>query len=133
MIEHEPKASRMMEKYQRKNDGEGNPKGELLMDRHGREGVQDEKAGDGNRNGGRVIHINRADKVTLLPFKLETAVKTAVMHRESAVIQSAHTAARALETHRAADHRQNSMSHVKQSLVHKAPASRRGLIPMLHQ
>ena len=105
MIEHKPKASRMMEKYQRKNDGKGNPKGELLVDRHGREGVQDEKARDGNRNGRRVIHINGADKVALLPFKLETAVKAALMHGESTVIQSAHTAARALETHPTAYHR----------------------------
>jgi hypothetical protein len=41
----------------------------------------------------------------LLPFKLETAVKAALMHGESTVIQSAHTAARALETHPTAYHR----------------------------
>ena len=103
------------------------------MDRHGREGVQDEKARDGNPYRGRIIDVDRADKVTLLPFKLETAVKTAVMHGERTAIQAAETAARALEAHATTDHRQNSMSHVRQSLVHKAPARLRRLISLLHR
>ena len=45
MIEGQPKAPRMMEEKQRKNDREGYPYSELLVGRYVREGIENKKTG----------------------------------------------------------------------------------------
>ena len=70
VIERQPEASRMVEEEQRENDCEGNPEHELLVDRHAGENIEDEEAGHGDRNGGGIVDVNRADEIALLALEL---------------------------------------------------------------
>ncbi len=94
----------MVKKEQRKNDCEGNPESELLVDRHAGERVEEKKAGHGDGNGGRVIDVDGADKVALLPFKLQSAVATVGMHSKRFCVQRPDAAARAAQAQSVADH-----------------------------
>lgn len=95
----------MMEKQQRKDDGEWDPQGKLLVDRQRGKDIQEKKTGNRDRHGGCVIDINRADEVALLSLELEAAMKTMAVHGERASIQGAEITARALEAKGRAQHR----------------------------
>jgi hypothetical protein len=94
----------MVKKQQRKDHGEWNPESELLVNRHIRKGIQEEKAGNRDRHGGCVVDINCADEVTLLPLEFQPAVKTMAVHRERSSIQGTRVAARAPESKACAQH-----------------------------
>ena len=51
----------MVEENQREDDGKGNPEGELLVDRHAREGVEEKEASHGDGDRRRIVEVNRAD------------------------------------------------------------------------
>ena len=95
----------MVKKQERKDHGEWNPQSELLVNRHIRKSIQQEKAGNRDRHGGCVIDVNCAHEIALLAFELQAAVKTIAIHRERASIQRAYVAARTLETKAGAEHR----------------------------
>ena len=105
MIQRQPEAARVVEKQQREDDRKRDPQGELLVDRQGSKDVQEKKAGNRDRHGGRVIDINRADEVALLFLELETAVKTMAVHGKRASIQGTEITARTLEAKGRAQHR----------------------------
>jgi len=132
VIEDKPKTSGVVKEKQREDNRKRDPHSKLLMDRQARESVQDEKAGHGNHHRRRIVHIDGTDKIALFPLELQTTVGTMAVHRERPAIQSAHAAARAFQTHPIADHRQNSMSHVRQSLLVEALARHRRLISLPH-
>jgi hypothetical protein len=88
----------MVEKQEWKDHRKRDPESELLVNRHIRKGIQNKKARHRDRNGGRVIDINRAHEITLLAFKLQAAVETIVVHGEGAPIQVTHVTARTPET-----------------------------------
>jgi hypothetical protein len=60
----------MVEKQERKDDGKRNPERELLVNRHIRKRIQQEKAGNRDRHRGCVIDVNGAHEISLLPFEL---------------------------------------------------------------
>jgi hypothetical protein len=94
----------MVKKQYRKDHCEGDPESELLVNRHIRKGIQEEKAGNRDRHGGCVIDVNGADEVPLLSLELETAVKTMAVHGERASIQATRATARASEAKARAQH-----------------------------
>jgi hypothetical protein len=87
----------MVEKQQREDDRKWKPEGELLIDRHGSKNIQDKKAGNRDRHGGRIVDINRAHEITLLPFELQTAMAAVGMHSKKPAVQRPDAATRALE------------------------------------
>ena len=95
----------MVKKQERKDHGKWNPESELLVNRHIRQGIQNEKAGHGDRHGGCVIDINCAHEIALLSFELQAALKTMAVHGEGAPIQGTHATARTLEPKTCSDHR----------------------------
>jgi hypothetical protein len=105
VIEHEPEAAGVVKKQERKDHGKWNPERELLVNRHSRKGIQKKKAGNRDRYGGRIININGAYEVALLPFELEAAMETMAVHGEWSSIQASRVAARASETKAGAKHR----------------------------
>lgn len=109
----------MVKKNQRKYDREGHPDRELLVNVDPGEGIQDEKAGNGDQYGSSVIHVNRADEIALFPFELKPAVNTCIMHREGAAIERPHAATGAPQPQATPECRENSVRHVTQSLLHK--------------
>jgi LytS/YehU family sensor histidine kinase len=76
----------MVEKQEWKDHRKRDPESELLVNRHVRKGIQNEKARHRDRNGGCVIDINCAHEIALLPFELQAAVETIVVHGEGASI-----------------------------------------------
>ena len=48
MVEHQPETPRVVEEEQRKDDCEGDPERELLVDRHAGERVEEKEAGHGD-------------------------------------------------------------------------------------
>ena len=95
----------MVKKQERKDHGKWHPKSELLVNRHIRKGIQQEKARNCDRHGGCVIDVNCADEIALLAFELQAAVKTIIVHRERASVQRTYVTARALQTKAGAQHR----------------------------
>ena len=82
MIERQPEASGMMEKQQRKNHRKGHPDGELLLNRHRGEHVQQKETGHGDGDGGGVIDVNRAHEITLFTLEFELAIGAMLEHSE---------------------------------------------------
>jgi len=80
MVERQPETPRVVKEEQRKNDCEGNPESELLVDRHAGESVEEKEAGHGDGHGGGVVDVDGADEVALLPFKLQSALVTVGAH-----------------------------------------------------
>ena len=99
MIECQPEASGMMEKQQRKNHRKRHPHGELLLNRHRGERIEQKKPGHGDGDGGGVIDVHRADEVTLLALEFEPAVATVAVHFERFLVQATNAAARAAQAH----------------------------------
>jgi hypothetical protein len=60
----------MVKEQERKDHGEWNPESELVVNRHIRKDIQNEKARHRDRNGGCVIDINCAHEIALLAFEL---------------------------------------------------------------
>ena len=89
----------MVKEKQRKYNCEGHPQGELLIDRHCGEGVEEKVAGYGDGDGGGVIDVHRADEVTLLALEFEPAVATVAVHFERFLVQATNAAARAAQAH----------------------------------
>ena len=87
----------MVEKEQWKNNREGNPDPQLLVDGQVGEDAQEKKSRHRNQHGGGVIDVDRADKIALLAFEDQPAVRTACMHSENSRIQRSDAAARALQ------------------------------------
>jgi hypothetical protein len=115
----------MVEKQERKDHGERNPEGELLVNGHVREGIQHKKAGDRDRYGGCVIDVDCADEVALLPLEFQPAMKTMAVHGERSSIQGTYVTARALETKAGTEHRWNLICHasfLESQLVYKVPS-----------
>ena len=94
----------MMKKEQGKNDREGNPYGELLVDGHVGEDVEQKKSGDGDRYGRGVVDIDGADKITLFPFQCQTAMGAFRIHAKRFCIQPPDAAARASQTQAVAEY-----------------------------
>jgi hypothetical protein len=94
----------MVEKQERKDHGEWNPESELLVNRHVRERIQQEKAGNCDRHGGSVVDVNGADEVTLLSLEPQAAVETMAVHGERSSIQGTQVAAGASETKARSQH-----------------------------
>jgi len=117
MVQHQPEAPRMVKEEQRKDDCEGNPESELMVDRHAGESIQDKKAGHGDGHGGGVVDVNGTDKVALLPFELQSTLATVGMHSKRFHVQRPHAATRAAQAQSVADHRQNSRGHLTRSLL----------------
>lgn len=95
----------MVKEQERKDHRKRDPDGELLVNRHTGESIQKKKAGNRDGYGRCIIDINGPYEIALLPFELQAAVKTIVVHRERAPIQGAYIAARAPETKAGAEHR----------------------------
>lgn len=89
----------MAKKNQGENNRKGHPEGELLVDRHGGEGVEEQEAGHGDGDGGGIIDIHRADEVTLLALELKIAVAAVVVHLKRFRVELPDTAARAAQAH----------------------------------
>jgi hypothetical protein len=70
MIEHQPEASRMVEKQERKEHGKWYPDGELLLNRHAGIDIQNEKSGNRYGYGRCIVNINSPHEITLLSFEL---------------------------------------------------------------
>jgi hypothetical protein len=60
----------MVKEQERKDHGEWNPESELVVNRHIRKDIQNEKARHRDRNGGCVVDINCAHEIALLSFEL---------------------------------------------------------------
>ena len=103
----------MAKENQRKNHREGHPQGELLIDRHCGEGVEEKVAGHGDGDGGGVIDVHGADEVTLLALEFEPAVAAVAVHFERFLVQLPDTAARAAQAHAVAEHLEQSSGHFK--------------------
>jgi hypothetical protein len=97
MIQRQPDASRMVEEQERKDDRKRQPEGELLIDRHGGKNIEDKKAGNRDRHGSRIVDIDRAHEIALLPFELQTAMAAVGMHLKKPTVQRTDTAAGALK------------------------------------
>jgi len=93
-----------MEKNQRKEDGKRQPYGELLVDSHCGEGLQQKKAGYGDRDCGGVIDVNRTDEVTLLTLEFEVAMRAVLEHFERFCVELPDTATRTAEAERGPQH-----------------------------
>ena len=94
MIECQPEASGMMEKQQRKNHRKRHPHGELLLNRHRGERIEQKKPGHGDGDGGGVIDVDRADEVTLLTLELKLAVRAMLEHFERFCVELSDAATR---------------------------------------
>jgi hypothetical protein len=94
----------MVEKQERKNHGEWNPEGELLVNRHIRKSIQEEKTGNRDCHSGGVIDVNGAHEIALFAFELQAAVETMAVHGERASIQRTRVAAGASETNAGPQH-----------------------------
>jgi hypothetical protein len=70
----------MVKKQERKDHSKWNPESELLVNRHIRQGIQNEKARNRDGYGGCVVDINGADEIALLSFELQAALKTIAVH-----------------------------------------------------
>jgi hypothetical protein len=88
----------MVKKQQWEDHREWNPECELLVNRHIREGIQKEKAGNRDRHRGSIIDVNGAHEITLFSLELQAAVETMAVHGERSSIQGTQVAARASET-----------------------------------
>jgi len=97
MVQRQPDASRMVEEQERKDDGKRQPEGELLIDGHGGQNIKDKKSGNRDRHGGRIVDINRAHEIALLPFELQTAMAAVGMHSKKPTVQRTDAAAGALQ------------------------------------
>ena len=95
----------MMEKQQREDHRERNPDGELLVNRHIRKRIQNEKAGNRDGYGRCIINIDGPYEIALLAFELQAAVETIAVHGEGSPIQGTHATARTLKTKTGAEHR----------------------------
>ena len=71
-----------MEKKRWEDDRKGHPDGELLVNRHRGERIEQKEPGHGDRDRGGVIDVNRADEVTLLALELELALRAMLEHFE---------------------------------------------------
>jgi len=98
MIEHQPQASRVMKKHQREDHRERYPERELLVNVHLSKCVEHKKTGNGDQHCCGIVNVNRADKITLLAFELESTLRAVGMHPECFGIQCADAAARASKT-----------------------------------
>jgi len=94
VIQYQPEASRVMEKKQRKHDGKGHPNGELLVNRHRGERIEQKESGHGDGDGGGVIDVDRADEVTLLTLELKLAVRAMLEHFERFCVELSDAATR---------------------------------------
>ena len=94
----------MVEKEQWKNNREGNPNPQLLVDGQVGEDAQEKKSRDRDQHRGCVIDVNRADEIALLPFENEPAMRTRCMHSENSRIQRSDAAARAFEAQAISQH-----------------------------
>ena len=83
-----------MEKKQREHDGKGHPDGELLVNRHRGEGIEQKESGHGDGDGGGVIDVDRADEVTLLTLELKLAVRAMLEHFERFCVELSDAATR---------------------------------------
>jgi hypothetical protein len=101
----------MMEKQQREEHSKRHPDGELLVNRHMGESIQEKKAGNRDGDGRCIININRTYEIALLSFELQAAVETMAVHREGSSIQGTHATARTLEPKTCADHRKHLLRH----------------------
>ena len=84
----------MMEKKQRKHDGKGHPNGELLVNRHRGERIEQKESGHGDGDGGGVIDVDRADEVTLLTLEPKLAVRAMLEHFERFCVELSDAATR---------------------------------------
>ena len=94
VIERQPKASRVMEKKQRKDDRKGHPDGELLVNRHRGERIKQKEPGHGDRDRGCVIDVDRTDEVTLLTLELKLAMWAVLEHFERFCVELSDAATR---------------------------------------
>jgi hypothetical protein len=99
MIQGEPQRAGMVEKYQWKNHRKGDPERKLLIDGPVCPGVEKEKPGHSNGDGGRVVDIDRADEVSLLAFELEIAMAAVGEHVKRFGVKGPVTAPGAFEQH----------------------------------
>ena len=83
-----------MEKKQRKDDRKGHPDGELLVNRHRGEGIEQKEPGHGDGDGGRVIDVDRSDEVTLPALELKLAVRAVLEHFEGFCVELSDAATR---------------------------------------
>jgi hypothetical protein len=104
MVHHEPEAARVMEKNQRKDDGKRHPYGELLIDRHAGERVEEKVSRDGYADGGAVIDVHGTDEVTLLTLEFELAMRAVLEHFERFCVELPDTATRTAEAERGPQH-----------------------------
>ena len=82
MIECQPEASGVMKEKQRKNHRKGHPQGELLIDRHAGERVEEKVSRHGYADGGAVVDVHSADKVALLTLESQIAIRAMIVHFE---------------------------------------------------
>ena len=95
----------MVEKEQWKNNREGNPNPQLLVDGQVGEDAQEKKSRDRYQHRGGIIDVHRADKIALLPFENQPAMRTCCMHSENSRIQRSNAAAWAFEAQAISQHR----------------------------
>jgi len=69
-----------MEKKQREDDRKRDPDGELLVNRHRGERIEQKEPGYGDGDGSGVINVDRADEVTLLTLEFKLALRTMLEH-----------------------------------------------------
>ena len=83
-----------MEKKQREDDRKGHPDGELLMDRHRGERIEQKKPGHGDADCGGVIDVDRADEITLLTLEFKVALRAMLEHFERFRVELSNAATR---------------------------------------
>src|SRR5262245_730921 len=97
VLEAEPEAPGMPEEQDRREQHDRHREEQLLRQRQADQLVEQDDAAqtEGSRQG--VVHVHRADEVSLLAFVHETARGAALPHREPAVVEPPVSAARAPE------------------------------------
>jgi len=94
----------VVEEEQRENYREGHPQGELLVDGHAGEGVEEKEAGHSDGHRGGIVDVDGADKVALLALELEAAVGTGFVHFKRFLVQPPDAAARTAEPQPMTEH-----------------------------
>src|ERR1051325_790051 len=104
MLQDQPEAAGMMEKQNREQNRKWNPDRKLSVDVESGICVKEKKTGNGDKNGGSIIDINRADEIALLPLEFQAAYRAGVVHPECFFIQRSPPAAGTLEARSIAEH-----------------------------
>ena len=119
VIQRQPKAARVMEKKQRKDDRKGHPDGELFVNRHCGERVEQKEPRHGDGDGGRVIDVDRSDEVTLLALELKLAVRAVFEHLERFCVELSNAATRTAQTERRPQHSQKPRHDLRSGLARR--------------